>query len=248
MTLKRWLLDLGNTRLKMAPLHKGARGELVAFPHVDDDFEVALRAHFDAHDGDEAWLASVAPVETTSHLKSVLQDLGMEVQRVHTRAQMGKLKIAYAEPSRLGVDRFLALLAASERDDGPWLLASAGSALTIDVLDASGQHRGGVIAPMPAQMRSALATRFSQLDVPEGAAADFGCDTADAVASGARAAALGLLEHSHRRACALLGTNPTVLVGGGHAELLLQAEVPGAQAAPGLVLDGLARYVRDAKD
>jgi type III pantothenate kinase len=248
MSTKRWLLDLGNTRLKMAPLAKGGRGELTALAHADEAFEVALRAHFDAHDGDEAWLASVAPLDTTSHLRSLLQDLGMEVRRVHTHASLGGLTIAYAEPSRLGVDRFLALLAASARDDGPWLLASAGSALTVDVLDRTGRHLGGLIAPMPAQMRSALATRFAQLDVPEGAASDFGTDTADAIASGARAAALGLLEHSFRRASGLLGAAPTVLVGGGNADWLLQAEVPGAQAAPGLVLDGMARYVREVKD
>jgi type III pantothenate kinase len=140
------------------------------------------------------------------------------------------------------------MLGAVAREDGPWLLASAGSALTVDVLDRDGQHRGGLIAPMPAQMRSALATRFAQLDVPEGSAADFGCDTADAIASGARAAALGLLEHSFRRASALLGKAPTVLVGGGNAEWLLQADVPGAQAAPGLVLDGMARYIKEARD
>lgn len=248
MSTKHWLLDLGNTRLKMAPLRKGARGDVTALAHGDEEFEVALRAHFDAHDGDEAWLASVAPLDTTSHLRSMLQDLGIEVQRVHTRATLGRLKVAYNEPSRLGVDRFLALLAASERDDGPWLIASAGSALTVDLLDADGKHRGGLIAPMPAQMRAALATRFAQLDVPEGAALDFACDTADAIASGARAAALGLLEHSWKRACALLGAEPTVLLSGGNAELLLQAEVPRAQAAPSLVLDGLARYVKEAKD
>jgi type III pantothenate kinase len=248
MSSKRWLLDLGNTRLKMAPLVKGGRGELTALVHADDDFEVALRAHFGAHDGDEAWLASVAPLDTTSHLRSLLQDLGMEVQRVHTRASLGRLKIAYAEPSRLGVDRFLAMLGAVAREDGPWLLASAGSALPVDVLDRDGQHRVGLIPPMPALMRSALATRFAQLDVPEGSAADFGCDTADAIASGARAAALGLLEHSFRRASALLGKAPTVLVGGGNAEWLLQADVPGAQAAPGLVLDGMARYIKETKD
>lgn len=247
MSTKRWLLDLGNTRLKLAPLHKGARGEVTALAHGDDDFEVALRAHFEAHDGDEAWLASVAPLDTTSHLRSLLQDLGIEVQRVHSCASLGKLRIAYAEPSRLGVDRFLALLAASERDDGPWLLASAGSALTLDLLQADGKHLGGLIAPMPAQMRAALATRFAQLDVPEGQALDFACDTADAIASGARAATLGVLEHGWRRACALLGREPTLLVAGGHAELLLQAEVPNAQAAPTLVLDGMARYVKDAK-
>jgi type III pantothenate kinase len=247
MTTKRWLLDLGNTRLKMAPLHKGARGEVTALPHADDDFELALRAYFDAHDADEAWLASVAPPDTTSHLKSLLQDMGLEVQRVQTRAALGKLKIAYAEPARLGVDRFLALLAACERDDGPWLVASAGSALTLDLLGADGVHLGGLIAPMPSQMRSALATRFSRLDVPEGQALDFATDTADAIASGARAAALGVLEHGWRRACAQLGREPTVLVSGGSAELLLQAEVPHAQAAPALVLDGMACYVKEAR-
>jgi len=246
MTIKRWLLDLGNTRLKMAPLHKGARGEVTALAHGDEAFEVALRAHFDAHDGDEAWLASVAPIDTTSHLRALMQDLGIEVQRVHARAALGSLKVAYAEPSRLGVDRFLALLAASERDDGPWLLASAGSALTLDLLGTDGVHLGGVIAPMPAQMRSALATRFAQLDVPEGEAQDFASDTADAIASGTRAAALGLLEHGWNRARERLGCEPTVLVGGGSAELLLQAQVPRMQAAPGLVLDGMARYVKDA--
>jgi type III pantothenate kinase len=246
MTIKRWLLDLGNTRLKMAPLHKAARGDVTALAHGDDDFEVALRAHFDAHDGDEAWLASVAPPDTTSHLRSLMQDLGIEVQRVHARAAMGRLKIAYAEPARLGVDRFLALLAASERDDGPWLVASAGTALTLDLLGADGLHLGGLIAPMPAQMRAALATRFTHLDLPEGSALDFASDTADAIASGARAAALGVLEHGWRRACARLGGEPTVLVSGGSAELLLQAEVPRMQAMPALVLDGMARYVKEA--
>ena len=246
MTTKRWLLDLGNTRLKMAPLHKGARGELTAMPHGDDDFEVALRAHFDAHEGDEAWLASVAPVDTTSHLRALMQDLGIEVQRVQSRAAMGRLKVAYAEPARLGVDRFLALLAASERDDGPWLLASAGSALTLDLLGKDGTHLGGLIAPMPAQMRSALATRFAQLDVPEGQAQDFACDTADAIASGARAAALGVLEHGWSRAREKLGCEPTVLVSGGSVDLLLQAQVPRMQATPSLVLDGMARYVKEA--
>jgi type III pantothenate kinase len=246
MSTKRWLLDLGNTRLKMAPLGKNGRGELSAFVHGDDDFEVALRAHFDAHDGDEAWLASVAPPDTTSHLRALMQDLGIEVQRVHSRASMGRLKIAYAEPARLGVDRFLALLAASERDDGPWLLASAGSALTLDLLGKDGVHVGGLIAPMPAQMRSALATRFAQLDVPEGKAQDFACDTADAIASGARAAALGVLEHGWNRAREKLGCEPTVLVSGGNVDLLLQAGVPGMQATPSLVLDGLARYVKEA--
>jgi pantothenate kinase type III len=56
-----------------------------------------------------------------------------------------------------------------------------------------------------------------------------------------------VLEHGWRRACAQLGREPTVLVSGGSAELLLQAEVPHAQAAPALVLDGMACYVKEAR-
>ena len=81
MSSKHWLLDLGNTRLKMAPLRKSARGDVTALAHGDEEFEGALRAHFEAHDGDQAWLASVAPPDTTSHLRSLLQDLGIEVAR-----------------------------------------------------------------------------------------------------------------------------------------------------------------------
>ena len=86
------------------------------------------------------------------------------------------VRIAYAEPSRLGVDRFLALLAAHARGPGPWLLVSAGSALTVDLLDVGGQHIGGVIAPSPEHMRAALAARFPALAYAGGEAHAFGID------------------------------------------------------------------------
>jgi type III pantothenate kinase len=246
MTTKRWLLDLGKHAAEDGAAAQGCARRCDRVAARRRRLRGRAARPLRRHDGDEAWLASVAPPDTTSHLRSLMQDLGIEVQRVHARAAMGRLKIAYAEPARLGVDRFLALLAASEREDGPWLVASAGSALTIDLLGSDGVHLGGLIAPMPAQMRSALATRFTQLDLPEGAAQDFASDTADAIASGARAAALGVLEHGWRRACVRLGGEPTVLVSGGSAELLLQAEVPRMQAMPALVLDGMARFVKEA--
>ena len=243
---RRWVLDLGNSRLKCALLDaQGHRGEILAIGHEQDDALPTLLRHIGPVDGhDEAWLASVAPAQQTAALVAALEAAGVRVHRVHTLAELGRLRIAYAEPARLGVDRFLALLAASERSDGPWLLVSAGSALTIDVLDNEGRHLGGSIAPMPQHMREALAARFPQLDLAPGTASDFASDTADAIASGCEGAILGLVERSLHLAEQCLGMRPTLLVGGGGAALLASIDHWPREDLPALVIDGLASYVR----
>lgn len=246
---KSWLIDLGNSRLKFASLDaQGNRGEVVAIGHAQaNPVDTLLEAIGADRVGGKAWLASVASVERTTMLIDALQAAGLEVCRIHSQARCGGLRIAYREPARLGVDRFLSLLAASERDDGPWLIVSAGTALTVDLLGSDGQHFGGLIAPMPAHMRAALAQRFAQLDLPEGQVRDFADDSADAIASGARAAALGLVEHALRKAQARLGAMPTLLVTGGGAGFLADIDHPRTIPLPSLVIDGMTSFVRDAE-
>ena len=242
---KRWLVDLGNSRLKCALLDaQGRRGEILAVGHEQPNGLAALLQHLGAvREDDEVWLASVASAERTAVLVVALEDFGLPVHRVRTLPSFGALRIAYADPSRLGVDRFLAMVAASALDDGPWLLASAGSALTVDLLASDGQHMGGAIAPMPAQMRAVLAAGFAQLDLPEGKAGDFADDTADAIASGCRGAALGLVERSLRIGREMLGGTPTLLIGGGGAVLLSDITHAPMMQLPSIVLDGLAIFV-----
>lgn len=241
-----WLLDLGNSRLKLAPWRPGgAIGAPLALAHGAADFAPTLQRCLAAMaPGDRCWLASVASPELTAGVAEALASQGRPATRVRTRAECAGVRIAYAEPGRLGVDRFLALLAAHARGAEPWLLVSAGSALTVDLLDGTGQHRGGVIAPSPEHMRAALAARFPALAFAGGEACDFGADTADALAGGSLGAALGLVERCHRQARRLLGRAPRVLVGGGGGERLLAAlELDGdAEAAPALVLEGMAVY------
>ena len=242
----RWVLDLGNSRLKCSRLDaQGRRGEILAIGHEHADGLAILLAHLGpARPTDELWLASVASAERTAVLEATLQSAGFAVRRVRTQATCGRLRVAYAQTERLGVDRFLAMLAACSRDDGPWLVVSAGSALTVDLLGVDGVHVGGMIAPMPGMMRAALADGFAQLDVADGEASDFAADTADAIASGCECAAIGLVERSTRRARARLGAAPTLLVGGGGAALLESVEYAPTHFLPSLVLDGLADFAR----
>lgn len=235
-----WLFDLGNTRLKFAPVLSGGEiGETVALAHVDGDIAALALPQ-----GAVAHVASVASAATTVGLLDGLARRFGRIQIARTQAHCGPLRIAYAQPARLGVDRFLALLAAAHsRNATGVLLVAVGTALTIDLLDAGGLHRGGRIAPSPALMREALHARAAQLPATGGRLVEFAADTDDALASGCEGAALALVERSLVEARRLLGATPALwLHGGGMAALL--PHLPQAIPVPGLVLEGLARWAR----
>lgn len=243
-----WLLDLGNSRLKAARwMPANGLGEVQAWAHGASDFPASLQPWLAGlAPGEHCWLASVASPEVTATVAAQLAAHGHPARRARTLPECAGVRIAYAEPARLGVDRFLALLAAHARGPGPWLLVSAGSALTVDLLDGAGQHRGGVIAPSPEHMRAALAARFPALAYAGGEAHAFASDTADALAGGSLGAAAGLIERSHREARRLLGVAPTVLLGGGGADRLGELLELDVVPAPALVLEGLAVYAGQA--
>jgi type III pantothenate kinase len=247
-----WLFDLGNSRLKWACAADGQAGQARAFAHPGADGQPAgalsaaladaLAAALAAGPAPaRAVIASVGGPARTAALEARLDALGIARVRVASEAGVGGLALAYAEPATLGVDRFLALLAAHRRGPGPWLVASVGTALTCDLLHA-GRHLGGWIAPSPTLMREALVARVPALDVPGGEAVAFAADTAGALASGARAAACGALEHAAAEAADALGAAPTLLLAGGGAEALQAGLRLPARLAPSLVLEGLAAW------
>ena len=239
-----WLIDLGNTRLKCAPLVAGQRGDVRAFAQHDNgiDLDGLLALVGRAEPGDAVWLASVAPTPYYDAAVVVLAAQGYAVNIVRTQPRCRRLRIAYQQPGHLGVDRFLSLLAASERSDGPWLLVSIGSAVTIDLLASDGQHLGGAIAPSSAHMRAALGQRFVALDLPAGRASEFADDTGDAIASGSDGAILGLIERSRRLAEVRLGVAPIVILSGGGAEAFAPNLPFPVEQSAWLVLDGLALF------
>jgi len=237
-----WLFDLGNTRLKCARLGEDGRpGEARAFPHEDGalapDWATGLPPRIEA-----AYVASVA----SSALRVALLDaLAARCDRISvaaTRKTWQGLRIAYDEPARLGVDRFLTLLAAHGRG-GAWLVVGVGTALTIDLVDADGRHHGGRIAPSPTLMRQSLQARAAQLPASGGDYRVFANGTLDALASGCLGAALALVAQSREVAARACGGPVSLLLhGGGAADLL--PHLDDAVSAPALVLEGLAHWSR----
>jgi type III pantothenate kinase len=238
-----WLFDLGNSRLKCAPLH--ADGQ-VAIEQVREAGHDGMRfvdggLDFLPDRIDRAVVASVVAPGLTAVLLDVLGRRCDRISMARTQPQCAGVRIAYAQPRRLGVDRFLALLAAHARARAPWLVVGVGTALTIDLLDAGGLHHGGRIAPSPTLMREALHARAPHLPPSGGDYSEFAADTADALASGCDGAALALIARSGEAAAARVGTVPQLLLHGGGADRLL-SQLPAARFAPALVLEGLARW------
>lgn len=238
-----WLFDLGNTRLKHAPLASAAGlGETIAVSHDGEAFADGWLAAL-PQCIDVAWVASVGPPALRARLLQALAPRALRVVQATVQREMGGVHIAYPEPARLGIDRALAMVAAHARAPGWSLVVGVGTALTVDLVDGDGRHRGGRIAPSPELMREALHARAPHLPRAGGDYAEFGVDTDAALASGCLGAALGLVERSLREAAALAGEVPrTWLHGGGAAALL--PHLAAATHAPSLVIEGLARLAR----
>ena len=235
-----WLFDLGNTRLKCAPLVDGVPGEVHALAHGEGELAAALDAVLPPG-FDVAYVSSVAGETLRVALLDALTRRCRRIELARTQAAFLDLRIAYAQPARLGVDRFLAMLGARAHGCEALLVCGVGTALTLDLVDADGLHRGGRIAPSPRLMREALHARAPQLPVDGGAWNDWATDTADALASGCLGASLALLHEGQASATTLLGASPRLLLHGGGAAPLLE-RLPGAVHRPSLVLDGLARW------
>lgn len=175
---------------------------------------------------------------------------------VRSTARAAGVRNAYREPWRLGVDRWMALIGARSASPGRALcIVSVGTAMTIDLLDAQGRHRGGMIAPGPSLMIEALLERTAGIrrragglkvaeDLGTDAALIWARDTRGALRAGARQGAAALVAQARRAARELLGCTPRLLLtGGGVAAIAPLLRAP-ARHEPDLVLHGLAVLTR----
>ncbi|GAB2181266.1 type III pantothenate kinase [Denitratisoma sp. agr-D3] len=146
----------------------------------------------------------------------------------------------YETPERLGADRWAALIGARHLHHGASLVVNAGTATTIDLLDADGRFLGGLILPGLDLMARALATHTAQLPANPGHYAEVPRNTEDAITAGTLHATLGALSRMAER-LAQCGHPPICLLAGGAAPRLLPHVSLPLRHEPLLVLHGLSR-------
>ena len=147
---------------------------------------------------------------------------------------------SYDWPERLGADRWAALIGARGRLSSACLVVCAGTATTVDWLDASGTFRGGLILPGVDLMRASLARNTAQLPLADG---NFRCEprnTSDAIVSGCLHAQIGAIERMFAKLAAAPGA-VCLLTGGAAQGLVPLLNIP-FQLTENLILEGLARF------
>lgn len=248
MNTKNLLLDLGNTRLKWA-LADGVdllAGTPLAYAHETLAAGLAQRWR-DVEKPARVWVASVAGAAREAELATaVRQGFDCGITFVRSVPNACGVENAYPMAGRLGIDRFLGLIALHQTERKPVLLVSCGTALTLDLLTPDGRHHGGLIAPSPALMQHALYGNTAQLkaggDAHWVALAD---NTDDAVFSGTWFAAVALVERALAQATRQLDTQIELVLSGGAADALQAALGGFGRIEPELVLRGLSLYAVD---
>lgn len=234
------LLDLGNTRLKSAYSNGQTLTSLAPLQHQSEDFLISLQKQWLALPGCPAQIAvsCVGRISVLHQLLNLARQYWPSIRIFIPKAQSVCLGVrnAYQEPEKLGIDRWLALLAVRQIYQEPVAIIDCGTAITLDFLSPDGQHLGGMICPGLKLMKQSLAAGTEQLpQVTHQQFTGLANYTEAAISSGVLNAATGLIErvlHSH--------TDPyKVIFTGGDAELIAaQINLPSA-IFPELVLLGL---------
>lgn len=173
-------------------------------------------------------------------IKWISENWRVSAESIRSQASLLGVTNAYQVPQQLGVDRWLTLIAAHQSKCGACCIVDCGTAMTLDVIEASGRHLGGLILPGIDMMREALRekTGIPSVGMVE-AKTLLGQDTASAIASAAVNSAAALIERVLTESTKILGDRPSLLLTGSGAINLMSALHVAYKHEPNLVMFGL---------
>jgi type III pantothenate kinase len=161
------------------------------------------------------------------------------------------IRTLYQDPSKLGADRWAAIIGARALSNTNTLIVNAGTATTIDLLGGNGVHYGGWILPGLSLMQESLQANTAQLPLAIRSSAPitqvgFGSNTDEAIIGGCDAAQIGAILRATHLAKEMHHPVERIWLDGGNAKILMNEieKFPGLAGLPiepieGLVLRGI---------
>ncbi|WOD08774.1 type III pantothenate kinase [Marinomonas sp. GJ51-6] len=229
------VIDAGNTSVKFTAFNGGKLLWVVAdaLDVLESDFVPDAVYFASVRSKDE----SIVEVEKVKEAFSNCAWLELS-----SESQACGVTNAYFEPVRLGVDRWLGVIAAHHLYKGDVVIVDAGTAIKVDLVSRDGKHLGGYIVPGLSMMEKALLSntariRYSASEVVAGEGLPN--STARAVTEGCHEMALGFLERIYRN----YSDSQWVVTGGDGRTLLDLLKIP-LDSQPNLVALG-AKLVGD---
>lgn len=248
------LFDAGNSRFKWALVRDGRLGAQHAVEHARMREFAAWLARAPALDRIVGVNVAGSAVERA--LRAVLRRADQPRPAFLTStAEAAGVRNAYTRPASLGPDRWAAAIGAWH-GAGCYRTVCAvgiGTALTLDVVDHEGHHRGGLIAPGPGLMLDSLLSRTARIAagaaVVRGGRRKAGTRpllpplagaTRTAIDEGCLSAAAALIDRTVTQVTRQLNTRPVVFITGGASAAVIERMRSACRPAADLVLRGVA--------
>jgi len=233
-------LDCGNSFIKW---RINGRPEIYTSYSLNELFTTL--AHLEDVKLSKARISSVrSDGETNEIAAKIKMRFGIKVQVAKSTPYCAGVTNGYLEPHKLGVDRWLDVIASYHLYKSACMVLDLGTAITVDFVDNKGKHLGGFICPGLPLMRNSLQVHTSKIlyDFNDASSclnsnkpATF---TAEAVERGCATMICNFAREQANYAAKILGKNQIVVTGGDAN--LVKNSLNCANFVPDLVFIGLA--------
>lgn len=241
-------VDIGNTRLKWAvyatpepqaqPLASGAE-------FLENIDQLAEGAWARLAPPDRMLGCSVAADAIKRRVQEQMEELwDVPAHWVVASAAEAGLVNGYDHPTRLGADRWVAMIGGRQRvlasgGPRPMVVVMVGTAVTVEAVDAAGTFLGGFILPGHGIMLKALESGTAGLHVPTGEVRPFPTNTSDALTSGGTYAIAGAIQRMVEHVRAHCGAEPACYMTGGAGWKMAPHMAVPFELVDTLIFDGL---------
>lgn len=144
------LIDAGNSSVKWSILHHQQLGRLQRCDYKKPAHQcVNDIINTQAKEINTIFIASVLGKQFIEKIKENCQQHNYNLHIFESQKSFAGIQNGYDEPQKLGADRLLAMLGAKHYypGDQAFVIIDSGTATTIDALDHTGKHWGGLILP-----------------------------------------------------------------------------------------------------
>ncbi len=243
-------IDVGNTRLKWA-LYDAHRPGAALIAHGAEFLD-----HIDRL-AESSWAQLPVPTRMLGcvvagdaakrRVQEQMEQMvrwDVEPQWVVSSAEEAGLTNGYDHPSRLGSDRWVAMVGARHHvlalgPARPLVVVMVGTAVTVECIDVDGKFLGGLILPGHGIMLRALETGTAGLHVPTGEVRPFPTNTSDALTSGGTYAIAGAVERMYQHLLQHSGQEPACIMTGGAGWKMAPSMTRPFELVDNLIFDGL---------
>ena len=240
-------LDVGNTRLKWAQYDTvGAGAKLLAQGAVFlENIDKLAEEEWSTLPAPSKILGCVVAGDAIKRRVTEQMELWDVTPRwVVASPQEAGLTNGYDHPSRLGADRWVAMIGARHRllrrgINKPCVVVMVGTAVTVEAIDVNGKFLGGIILPGHGIMLRALESGTAGLHVPTGEVRDFPTNTSDALTSGGTFAIAGAVQCMVQNITQKCGEIPACIMTGGAGWKMAPSMSVQFELVESLIFDGL---------